>query len=179
MKSRLHGGWKGIAFNTFFVGTFNALPRGARAALRLAPARVLPQMKLIKAHALGNDFLLAAADQLPPEAERAALARAVCERHRGIGADGLIVYTLTASGAAMELLNADGSYSEVSGNGVRCLAAWIAVAARPDCPRRDRDRHGRRRQAPRPARAERLALHVPRVHGRADEHQSSVARRRW
>ena len=27
VKSRLHGGWKGLAFNTFFVGTFNALPR--------------------------------------------------------------------------------------------------------------------------------------------------------
>jgi diaminopimelate epimerase len=86
-------------------------------------------MKLIKAHALGNDFLLAAADQLPPKAERATLARAVCQRHRGIGADGLIFYTLTGSGAAMELLNADGSYSEVSGNGVRCLAAWIAFAS--------------------------------------------------
>jgi len=86
-------------------------------------------MKLIKTHALGNDFLLAATDQLPPKAERATLARAVCERHRGIGADGLIFYTLTASGAAMELLNADGSYSEVSGNGVRCLAAWMAFTS--------------------------------------------------
>ena len=83
-------------------------------------------MKLIKTHALGNDFLLVAADELPPTVERAALTRAVCQRHRGIGADGLIFYTLTPSGAAMELLNADGSYSEVSGNGVRCLAAWIA-----------------------------------------------------
>ena len=45
VKSRLHGGWKGLAFNTLFVGTFNALPRGAGAALRLAPARVLPQMR--------------------------------------------------------------------------------------------------------------------------------------
>ena len=74
VKSRLHGGWKGFAFNTMFVGTFNALPAVARQALRLASARVLPQMKLIKTHALGNDFLLVAADQLPPKAERAALA---------------------------------------------------------------------------------------------------------
>ncbi len=143
-------------------------------ALRLAPARVLPQMKLIKTHAFGNDFLLVAADQLPPKAERAALTRAVCERHRGIGADGLIFYTPTPSGAAMGLLNADGSYSEVSGNGVRCLAAWIA--ARPAGFRRDRDRHGCRRQAPHAARAERLALHVPRVHGPADEHHASATR---
>jgi diaminopimelate epimerase len=83
-------------------------------------------MRLIKSHALGNDFLLMASDQLPSGTDRAALARAVCARHRGIGADGLIVYTPTSTGASMELLNADGSYSEVSGNGVRCLAAWIA-----------------------------------------------------
>ena len=47
-------------------------------------------------------------------------------RHRGIGADGLIVYSTTPSGASMRLLNADGSRSEISGNGVRCLGAWIA-----------------------------------------------------
>jgi diaminopimelate epimerase len=58
--------------------------------------------------------------------DRPALARSVCARHRGIGADGLIVFELTESGASMRLLNADGSPSEISGNGVRCLAAWIA-----------------------------------------------------
>jgi diaminopimelate epimerase len=86
-------------------------------------------MKLIKTHALGNDFLLANAAQMSSGSDRAAVARAVCERHRGIGADGLIVFTPTPAGAAMELLNADGSYSEVSGNGVRCLAAWIASSS--------------------------------------------------
>ena len=79
-------------------------------------------MNLVKAHAYGNDFLLAAADQIPASADRAALARELCGRHRGVGADGLIVY----QGSRMDLLNADGSYSEVSGNGVRCLAAWFA-----------------------------------------------------
>jgi diaminopimelate epimerase len=102
-------------------------------------------MDVVKAHAYGNDFLLVAADQIPAAAERAELARTLCERHRGVGADGLIVYTLRSSafaraegdagfgetpapraGGRMDLLNADGSYSEVSGNGVRCLAAWIA-----------------------------------------------------
>jgi len=81
-------------------------------------------MTLVKGHAYGNDFLLAAADGMPASADRPALARQLCDRHRGIGADGLIVY----SGARMDLLNADGSYSEVSGNGVRCLAAWLAKA---------------------------------------------------
>jgi diaminopimelate epimerase len=53
------------------------------------------------------------------------VARAVCERCTGIGADGLMIYRRTARGAAMQLLNADGSYSEVSGNGVRGLAAVL------------------------------------------------------
>ena len=81
---------------------------------------------LIKAHAFGNDFLLLDAGEAPLAAERPALARAVCDRHRGIGADGLITYA-GANPVSMQLLNADGSYSEVSGNGVRCLAAWLAL----------------------------------------------------
>ncbi|HEY2432490.1 MAG TPA: diaminopimelate epimerase [Vicinamibacterales bacterium] len=80
-------------------------------------------MRLVKGHAYGNDFLLAAADQIPAGADRASLARALCDRHRGCGADGLIVFTTSGR---MDLLNADGSYSEVSGNGLRCLAAWLA-----------------------------------------------------
>jgi diaminopimelate epimerase len=84
-------------------------------------------MKLVKAHAFGNDFLLLDNSQVPPGADRAALARAVCARHRGIGADGLMIFEESPSGASMRLFNADGSPSEVSGNGVRCLAAWIAV----------------------------------------------------
>jgi len=84
-------------------------------------------MKLVKAHAFGNDFLLVREEDVPAGADRPALARDLCARHRGIGADGLIVYS-AALGAVvrMDLLNADGSYSEVSGNGVRCLAAWLA-----------------------------------------------------
>ena len=83
-------------------------------------------MKVIKAHAYGNDFLLAQEQDVPSGADRPALARALCERHRGVGADGLITYSDGPRGARMQLLNADGSYSEVSGNGVRCLAAWLA-----------------------------------------------------
>ena len=82
-------------------------------------------MHLVKAHAYGNDFLLARRSEAP--GDLAALARAVCERHRGIGADGLILYEPRDRGASMRLLNADGSRSEISGNGVRCLAAWLAA----------------------------------------------------
>ena len=83
-------------------------------------------MRVIKAHAYGNDFLLAEEQELAWHRDRPALARALCDRHRGLGGDGLIAFTADPDGAKMSLLNADGSYSEVSGNGVRCLAAWIA-----------------------------------------------------
>lgn len=85
-------------------------------------------LDLVKAHAYGNDFLLLDERRIPDQADRAALARVLCDRHRGIGADGLIVYRADADHrASMALLNADGSYSEISGNGVRCLAAWLAA----------------------------------------------------
>lgn len=88
-------------------------------------------LTLIKAHAFGNDFILLDSSQLDAaHAEgtpgRAALTRALCERHRGLGGDGVIFFAPTAEGVSMRLLNADGSRSEISGNGVRCLAAWIA-----------------------------------------------------
>jgi len=83
-------------------------------------------MKLIKAHALGNDFLLIDAADTGSARDVPELARAVCERHRGIGADGLLIFSRTANPVTMRLLNADGSASEISGNGLRCLAAWLA-----------------------------------------------------
>lgn len=83
-------------------------------------------MMLVKAHALGNDFLLVEEQALPRDADRPALTRAVSSRHRGIGADGVIFFADDPGGISMQLLNADGSPSEISGNGVRCLAAWIA-----------------------------------------------------
>jgi diaminopimelate epimerase len=82
---------------------------------------------LVKAHAYGNDFLILEASR-PADmpADPRDFARRVCERHRGFGADGLLIAEPTSAGARMRLLNADGSDSEVSGNGLRCLAAWIA-----------------------------------------------------
>jgi len=81
-------------------------------------------MRFTKAHAYGNDFLYV----LNRDAGGAALdvlARELCERQTGVGADGLIVYDPTPEGASMRLFNADGSRSEVSGNGVRGLAALL------------------------------------------------------
>ena len=83
-------------------------------------------MNVVKAHALGNDFLLLHRREVSERRDLSALARAMCDRHRGLGADGLIVYETDAGRASMRLFNADGSRSEISGNGVRCLAASIA-----------------------------------------------------
>ena len=55
----------------------------------------------------------------------------MCDRHTGVGADGLIVYERTGQGASMRLFNADGGRAEVSGNGVRGLAALLLHASEP------------------------------------------------
>lgn len=89
-------------------------------------------LPVVKAHAYGNDFLLAPDDDrarsILPAGDASQLARALCHRHQGIGADGLILYELREGGATMRLFNADGSPSELSGNGLRCLAALVARA---------------------------------------------------
>ena len=86
-------------------------------------------LDLVKAHAYGNDFLFVPIDQTA-EGERVALARRICDRHSGVGGDGLVLYAATGTGARMTLYNADGGRAEVSGNAVRCLAA-IVVRERP------------------------------------------------
>jgi diaminopimelate epimerase len=86
-------------------------------------------ISVVKGHAYGNDFLLVPESDIRG-ADPARLARAMCHRLEGIGADGLMLYTIDKDTVRMRLFNADGSASEVSGNGVRCLAA-LAVRERP------------------------------------------------
>jgi diaminopimelate epimerase len=92
-------------------------------------------MQLTKHHGLGNDFLvLADADGThEPDAQ---LARAVCDRHRGVGADGLLLLSPGPAGAdvTMVLLNADGSRAEMSGNGIGCLAQAAVLAGMASPP---------------------------------------------
>ena len=84
-------------------------------------------MNLRKYHGLGNDFLILV-DTGGTEPYDADLARAVCDRHRGMGADGLVRITGGPGGPRFELLNADGSRAETSGNGLRCAARAIGDA---------------------------------------------------
>lgn len=87
-----------------------------------------------KAHAYGNDFLFVP-DDAHGGIEQAALARSMCARHTGIGADGLIYYGVAPDGTVrMRLINADGSASELSGNGLRCLAALVLHERRSGPP---------------------------------------------
>jgi diaminopimelate epimerase len=80
-------------------------------------------MKFSKLQATGNDFILADASTM--EAEWSKLARAMCDRHFGVGADGLIlVQNSTSADLKMRLFNSDGSEAEVSGNGLRCFAKY-------------------------------------------------------
>jgi len=81
-----------------------------------------------KAHAYGNDFLYVLQTDVA-DADHPALAREMCHRNTGIGADGLILYVPSPAGAAMRLFNADGSRAEVSGNGVRALGALLGMRA--------------------------------------------------
>jgi diaminopimelate epimerase len=81
-------------------------------------------LRVTKAHAYGNDFLFVPA--VDARGDIADLARRLCHRHTGIGADGLVAFELRPAGATMQLRNADGSRSELSGNGLRCLAALVA-----------------------------------------------------
>jgi diaminopimelate epimerase len=80
----------------------------------------------VKAHACGNDFLIVDAAAIDV-AERKDLAVQLCARATGIGADGVeyLEWTGERSGR-IQLFNADGSIAEISGNGTRCVAAWMA-----------------------------------------------------
>jgi diaminopimelate epimerase len=85
-----------------------------------------------KTEAHGNDFLLVSEEELPlaRSEEGARIARAVCHRLSGVGADGLIVYRAKEGVLAMTLYNSDGSAAEISGNGVRGLAAYLVYRGR-------------------------------------------------
>lgn len=85
-------------------------------------------MHFAKAHGLGNDFIIVDAHQLAGR-DASQAARQVCHRFFSLGADGLIVFRQTAFNQApfisMQVFNADGSEAELSGNGLRCLAALL------------------------------------------------------
>jgi diaminopimelate epimerase len=85
----------------------------------------LPMIPFVKAHACGNDFLIL--EEAVAGRAHAALARKLCSRNTSIGADGIEFLERRVGGEYfLRLFNADGSEAELSGNGTRCVAAWLA-----------------------------------------------------
>jgi diaminopimelate epimerase len=96
---------------------------------------VLRGIPFEKWQGLGNDFVVVDARTRRellalPEARRSELFRAACDRHLGVGADGVLLVEPSADGVAkMVVYNADGSRPEMCGNGLRCVAGYLAEAS--------------------------------------------------
>jgi diaminopimelate epimerase len=86
----------------------------------------MASIPFVKATACGNDFLILDFAHAPADIH--AFTRCICDRHNGVGADG-VEWILPAIDADLRirLLNADGSEAEISGNGTRCVAAWYCA----------------------------------------------------
>jgi diaminopimelate epimerase len=85
------------------------------------------EVAFVKAHACGNDFLVM--EESLAGGRHAEMARKLCARHTGIGADGIEFLDRRADGSFfLRLFNSDGSEAELSGNGTRCVAAWLAAS---------------------------------------------------
>lgn len=88
-------------------------------------------ISFVKASACGNDFLLIDSRLMKgavASADMATLTRRLCDRHEGVGADGVEwMYPHPSADVEIRLINADGSEAEISGNGTRCVAAYLCA----------------------------------------------------
>ena len=97
-------------------------------------------MKFNKFHSLGNDFLIVDQGEVAELSEKdlGDLARKICERHTGVGADGLLLISVKDKARGLvgfRIFNADGTEAEVSGNGLRCAAAYLYSQQKIEGPR--------------------------------------------
>src|SRR6185503_18145956 len=83
----------------------------------------------VKTHALGNDFILVERTATVPS-DYSEFARRICDRHFSIGGDGLILWNLAGDVFPIRIFNQDGSEAECSGNGLRCVAAYLMQSRR-------------------------------------------------
>jgi len=87
-------------------------------------------LRVTKFHGLGNDFIVSSDRSLPGRLPE--FARAICDRHTGIGADGFMAVLPSnkkTCDAHTRIFNADGSEAEMSGNGIRCVGAFLSERA--------------------------------------------------
>ena len=88
---------------------------------------MIEEIPFVKAHACGNDFLIV--EERDAHGRHSELARKLCQRNTSVGADGIEFLDRRADGSYfLRLINADGSEAELSGNGTRCVAAWLAFS---------------------------------------------------
>src|SRR5271170_6564110 len=121
--NRVNPPWKGPGMSRMAVIEYprmSAPPGGQQFA----------RIPFTKASACGNDFLLV--EGAHTSGDLSALTRRMCDRHRGVGADGVEwLFPDSEADVRARLINADGSEAEISGNGTRCVAAEI-------CSRQDK-----------------------------------------
>ena len=94
-------------------------------------------MKFFKVHSLGNDFLIIDESEVKHLPDVSILAERICDRHTGVGADGLLFISVKdkAKGRVkFRIFNADGTEAEISGNGLRCAAAYLYHQKKIDSP---------------------------------------------
>jgi diaminopimelate epimerase len=94
-------------------------------------------MKFFKVHSLGNDFLIIDEAEVKNLPNISTLAGRICDRHIGVGADGLLLISVKdkAKGRVkFRIFNADGTEAEISGNGLRCAAAYLYYQKKIDTP---------------------------------------------
>lgn len=90
----------------------------------------ISSIRVAKWHGLGNDYLIMAAHDLPVPLQEEAV-RLLCDRHRGVGSDGLLLWApptgaVPGAVARMRVFNPDGSEAEMCGNGIRMFARYLA-----------------------------------------------------
>jgi diaminopimelate epimerase len=95
-------------------------------------------MKFTKLHSLGNDFLVVCPKDMPEASRIGDFARRICDRHTGVGGDGLLLIRMEPGGrgeADFRIFNADGTEAELSGNGLRCAMACLVYHRQAAAPR--------------------------------------------
>lgn len=95
-------------------------------------------MKFTKIHSLGNDFLIVEEGKIKSSQDKSSLALQICERHTGVGADGLLFISIEGKDKGMvdfRVFNSDGTEAELSGNGLRCAAAYLHHHKKIESPR--------------------------------------------
>ncbi len=105
--------------------------------------RKTSEVPFVKLHGLGNDFIVSdlglGPARTPGLAVLRSLAKSICERHTGIGADGFLLVTpprRKGNSARVRFFNADGSEAEMSGNGIRCAGAFLLRGSQQKRPLR-------------------------------------------